>query len=61
MYPYPPFSSGTTHASGVYFSFYCFLSDALFPMDSVAVGARSVKHNSEDTDTKMKCNTLWAK
>lgn len=61
VYPYPSFSSGTAHASGVYFSCCCFLLDALFPMDSVAVGARSVKHNSEDTNTKMKCNTLWAK
>lgn len=60
-YPYLQFSSGATHAFDIYFSCCCFLSDTLFPMDSAAIGARCVKQNSEGTDTKMKCNTIWVK
>lgn len=52
MYPYPQFSSGVTHAFGIYFSCCSILLDALFPMASAAIEARCVKQNIEGTDTQ---------
>lgn len=61
MYPYPPFSSWATCAFGVYFSSCCFILDASFPMDSVGMGARCVKHSSEGRDVQIKRTAIWAK